>query len=63
MARLVEFLSNWIGNIDKSNLCPFAKRAWDVDRCKVIMVEDLHNTTLRFFLIFSTHKIISRTLG
>ena len=40
MARLVEFLSNWIGNIDKSNLCPFAKRAWDNDKCKVVMVED-----------------------
>ncbi len=40
MARLVEFLSNWIGNIDKANLCPFAKRAWDNDKCKVVMVED-----------------------
>ena len=40
MARLIEFLSNWIDTIDKFNYCPFAKKAWDNDKCKVVMVED-----------------------
>ena len=40
MARLIEYLRQWIDTINKFNYCPFAKKAWDDNRCKVVMVED-----------------------
>ena len=56
MAGLIKFLSEWIFNIDKFNRCPFAKKSWDDDRCKVIMVEDF--TLDNFWSIVSEECMI-----
>ena len=56
MARLIEYLRQWIDIINKFNYCPFAKKAWDDDRCKVIMVEDF--TLDNFWSIVSEECMI-----